>query len=167
MKIKSFIILSFLFLISCKKEIAEKEISKKETVKKETVKKEITKDEIIKLNIENKLKQRLKNPDSYEFVSLNLAKSFTVKERKETITKKDLEQLRELNKTIPSPDLLNRMEVEYSFLEKQRDINKIALYRYDFIAKGTNSLGGIIQSKYSADVLNDNNYTALSISKND
>lgn len=162
MKIKSFIILSFLFLISCKKEIAEKEISKKETVKKE-----ITKDEIIKLNIENKLKQRLKNPDSYEFVSLNLAKSFTVKERKETITKKDLEQLRELNKTIPSPDLLNRMEVEYSFLEKQRDINKIALYRYDFIAKGTNSLGGIIQSKYSADVLNDNNYTALSISKND
>lgn len=162
MKIKSFIILSFLFLISCKKEIAEKEISKKETVKKE-----ITKDEIIKLNIENKLKQRLKNPDSYEFVSLNLAKSFTVKERKETITKKDLEQLRELNKTISSPDLLNRMEVEYSFLEKQKDVNKIALYRYDFIAKGTNSLGGIIQSKYSADVLNDNNYTALSISKND
>ncbi|UWY26582.1 hypothetical protein N4T20_12745 [Flavobacterium sp. TR2] len=162
MKIKSFIILSFLFLTSCKKEIAEKEIAKKETVKKE-----ITKDEIIKLNIENKLKQRLKNPDSYEFVSLNLAKSFTVKERKETITKKDLEQLRELNKTISSPDLLNRMEVEYSFLEKQKDVNKIALYRYDFIAKGTNSLGGIIQSKYSADVLNDNNYTALSISKND
>lgn len=162
MRIKSFIILSFLFLISCKKEIAEKEISKKETHKKE-----ITKDEIIKLNIANKLKQRLKNPDSYEFVSLNLAKSFTVKERKKTITKKDLEQLRELNKTISSPDLLNRMEVEYSFLEKQRDVNKIALYRYDFIAKGTNSLGGIIQSKYSADVLNDNNYTALSISKND
>ncbi|WP_149207885.1 hypothetical protein [Flavobacterium johnsoniae] len=162
MKIKSFIILSLLFLISCKKEIPEKEISKKETHKKE-----ITKDEIIKLNIENKLKQRLKNPDSYEFVSLNLAKSFTVKERKETITKKDLEQLRELNKTISSPDLLNRMEVEYSFLEKQKDVNKIALYRYDFIAKSTNSLGGIIQSKYSADVLNDNNYTALSISKND
>ncbi|WP_294959985.1 hypothetical protein [uncultured Flavobacterium sp.] len=162
MRIKSFIILSLLFLISCKKESPKKEIPKKETVKKE-----ITKDEIIKLNIENKLKQRLKNPDSYEFVSLNLAKSFTVKERKETITKKDLEQLLELNKTISSPDLLNRMEIEYSFLEKQRDINKIALYRYDFIAKGTNSLGGIIQSKYSADVLNDNNYTALSISKND
>lgn len=162
MKIKSFIILSLLFLISCKKEIP-----KKETLKKEITKDEITKDEIIKLNIENKLKQRLKNPDSYEFVSLNLAKSFTVKERKETITKKDLEELRELNKTISSSDLLNRMEVEYSFLEKQRDVNKIALYRYDFIAKGTNSLGGIIQSKYSADVLNDNNYTALSISKND
>ncbi|MGG7036540.1 MAG: hypothetical protein ACI7YS_15290 [Flavobacterium sp.] len=129
--------------------------------------KEVNKDEVIKENIGNKLKERLKNPDSYEFVSINLAKSFTVKERKETATKSDLEEMRELNKSVPSADLLNRMETEYSFLEKQTDENKTALYRYDFVAKGTNSYGGIIQSKYSADVLNDENFTVLSVSKND
>lgn len=130
-------------------------------------KNEVNKDDIIKEKIGNKLKERLKNPDSYEFVSMDLAKSFTVKERKETTTKADLEKMRELNKSVPSPDLLNRMETEYSFLEKQTDENKTALYRYDFIAKGTNSFGGVIQSKYSADVLNDENFTVLSVSKND
>lgn len=130
-------------------------------------KKEINKDEVIKDNIGNKLKERLKNPDSFEFVSMTLAKSFTVKERKETVTKSDLEKMRELNKSVPSEDLLHRMETEYSFLEKQSDENKTALYRYDFVAKGTNSFGGVIQSKYSADVLNDENFTVLNISKND
>ncbi|MFH6968324.1 MULTISPECIES: hypothetical protein [Flavobacterium] len=162
MKIKLLLLLSLIFLISCKKETPKIKISKKETPKIE-----ISKDEIIKQNIENKLKGILKNPDSYEFVSLNLAKSFTVKERKENITKANLEEMRELNKTIPSADFLDRMETEYSYLEKQKDENKIALYRYNFVAKGTNSYGGIIQSKYSTDVLNDKNYTVLSISKND
>jgi|SRR5690606_16858203 len=130
-------------------------------------KKEVNKDEIIKENVGKKLKERMKNPDSYEFVSMELAKSFTVQERKETTTKNDLEKIRELNKSVPSPDLLDRMETEYSFLEKQTDDSKIAVYRYDFVAKGTNSFGGIIQSKYSVDVLNDENFTVLSISKND
>jgi hypothetical protein len=129
-------------------------------------KNEVNKDEIIKENIGNKLRERLKNPDSYEFVSMVLAKSFTVKERKETTTKESLEKMREINKIIPSTDLLSRMETEYSFLEKQTDENQIALYRYDFIAKGTNSFGGVIQSKYSADVLNDPKFTVLSISIN-
>ncbi|WP_343330418.1 hypothetical protein [Polaribacter staleyi] len=130
-------------------------------------KNEVNKDEIIKENIGNKLKEQLKNPDSYEFVSMNLTNSFTVKKRKETTTKADLEKIRELNKSVPSPNLLNSMETEYSFLEKQTDENKTALYRYDFVAKGTNSFGGVIQSKYSANVLNDENFTVLSISKND
>ena len=152
MKTKSLLLLSLIFLISCKNE---------------TPKIEISKDEIIKQNIGNKLKGMLKNPDSYEFVSMDLAQSFTVKERKENITKANLEEMRELNKTIPSPDLLDRMETEYSYLKNQTDDNKIALYRYNFVAKGTNSFGGIIQSKYSTDVLNDKNYTVLNISKND
>lgn len=152
MKIKSILLLSLIFLISCKNE---------------TPKVEISKDEIIKQNIGNKLKGILKNPDSYEFVSMDLVKSFTVKERKENISKANLEEMRELNKTIPSPDLLERMETEFSYLENQTDENKIALYRYNFVAKGTNSFGGIIQSKYSTDVLNDKNYTVLNISNND
>ena len=51
--------------------------------------------------------------------------------------------------------------------QKQTDENKEAVYYVDFVAKGTNSFGGIIQSKYSATVLNDENLTVLSISKND
>lgn len=128
---------------------------------------EKSKEEIIKEKIAAKLKTKLKNPDSYEFVSMNLAESFTVKERRKVSTQESLEEIREINKTLPSPDLLKRMETEYNFLKDQTDENKIALNRYDFVAKGTNSFGGIIQSKYSVDVLNDENSTVLNISKND
>ena len=129
--------------------------------------KEKSKEEIIKEKIATKLKTKLKNPDSYEFVSMDLAESFTVKERRKVSTQESLEEIREINKTLPSPDLLKRMETEYNFLKNQTDENKTALYRYDFVAKGTNSFGGIIQSKYSVDVLNDENYTVLNVSKND
>ena len=61
----------------------------------------------------------------------------------------------------------NKIHDEITFLEKQTDENKEAVYYVDFVAKGTNSFGGIIQSKYSATVLNDENLTVLSISKND
>ena len=125
------------------------------------------KDEKMKENITLKLKEQLKNPDSFEFVSMNISKTFSVKERKETTTKESLEKIREINNQIPSEDLLKHIETEYDFLEKQTDENKEAVYYVDFVAKGTNSFGGIIQSKYSATVLNDENLTVLSISKND
>lgn len=162
MQPKLLLFLTFIALISCKKEAEI--VEKKEKTKKEII---ITKKEIIITNIGNKLKERLKNPDSYKFVSIDSANSYSVKERRQKITKATLEEMRELNKTIPSPELLSRMETEFFFLEKQTDENKIAIYRYNFIAKGTNSYGGTIQTKYSADVLNDENYTALSVSKND
>ena len=113
------------------------------------------------------LKEQLKNPDSFEFVSMNISKTFTVKERKQTTTLKSLNEIKEINKQLPSEDLLKHIETEYNFLEKQTDENKEAVYYVDFVAKGTNSFGGIIQSKYSATVLNDENLTVLSISKND
>lgn len=125
------------------------------------------KEDKMKENITSKLKEQLKNPDSFEFVSMNVSKTFTVKERKETTTKESLDNIREINKQLPSEDLLKHIETEYNFLEKQTDENKEAVYYVDFVAKGTNSFGGIIQSKYSATVLNDDNLTVLSISKND
>ncbi|RTY80625.1 hypothetical protein EKL97_10165 [Flavobacterium sp. LS1P28] len=125
------------------------------------------KDEKMKENFTLKLKEQLKNPDSFEFVSMNISKTFTVKERKKTTTLESLNEIREINKQLPSEDLLKHIETEYNFLEKQTDENKEAVYYVDFIAKGTNSFGGIIQSKYSATVLNDENLTVLSISKND
>jgi hypothetical protein len=125
------------------------------------------KEDKMKENITSKLKEQLKNPDSFEFVSMNVSKTFTVKERKETTTKESLDNIREINKQLPSEDLLKHIETEYNFLEKQTDENKEAVYYVDFVSKGTNSFGGIIQSKYSATVLNDDNLTVLSISKND
>ncbi|WP_070786781.1 hypothetical protein [Flavobacterium crassostreae] len=125
------------------------------------------KEDKMKENITLKLKEQLKNPDSFEFVSMNISKTFTVKERKQTTTLKSLNEIKEINKQLPSEDLLKHIETEYNFLEKQTDENKEAVYYVDFVAKGTNSFGGIIQSKYSATVLNDENLTVLSISKND
>ena len=125
--------------------------------------KEKTKDEKIRENIEAKLKPTMKDPASYEFVSMNIKKTFSVAERKKTVNEKQLQKVRELNEQMPSPDLLNQVETEYSFLQNQTDENKDAVYYIDFVAKGTNSYGGVIQNKYSATVVNDDNLTVVGI----
>lgn len=135
------------------------------------------KDEKMKENITLKLKEQLKNPDSFEFVSMNISKTFTVKERKKITTLETLNETKELNKQAKilnseelindTEDLLKRNEIEYNFLKSQTDENKEALYHIDFVAKATNSFGGIIQTKYWISVLNDDKLTVLSIGKND
>ena len=129
--------------------------------------KEKTKEERMRENIEAKLKPTMKDPASYEFVSMNIKKTFTVAERKNTVNKVHLDKVREVNKELPSPDLLFQAETEYAFLQKQTDENKEATYYVDFVAKGTNSFGGVIQNKYSTTVLNDENLTVFRISGND
>ena len=129
--------------------------------------KEKTKEEKMRENIEAKLKPTMKDPASYEFVSMNIRKTFSVAERKKTVNEEQLKQIRELNKDVPSPDLLNQIETEYAFLQKQTDENKDATYYVDFVAKGTNSFGGVIQNKYSATVVNDDNLTVVGLSGND
>jgi hypothetical protein len=129
--------------------------------------KEKTKEEKMRENIEAKLKPTMKDPASYEFVSMNIKKTFSVAERKKTMNEEYLNKVRELNNDLPSPDLLYQAETEYAFLQKQTDENKEATYYVDFVAKGTNSYGGVIQSKYSATVLNDDNLTVFRVSGND
>jgi hypothetical protein len=123
--------------------------------------------DIMKTNISEKIKSEFKNPDSFEFVSMNISDTFSVKDRKQIVTKEKLEEIRDLNKEGAAEDLLKHIETEYNFLQKQTDDNKEAVYYVDFVAKGTNSFGAVIQSKYSATVLNDENLTVLSTSQND
>jgi len=128
------------------------------------------KEEIIKENISNKIKQNFKDPDSFEFVSMNLKEKETVKERKKVNNEKKVEEVKELYEKLGSKDskeLLESMQKELEFLNKQTDDDKTAVFKYDFVAKGTNSFGGKIQTKYLVRVLNDENYTVLSFSKND
>jgi hypothetical protein len=124
------------------------------------------KEEKMRENIEAKLKPTMKDPASYEFVSMNIIKTITVAERKKTVNEESLNRVRELDKELPSPDLLYQLETEYAFLQRQADENKEATYYVDFIAKGTNSFGGVIQNKYSATVLNDENLTVFTVSEN-
>ncbi len=129
--------------------------------------KEKTKEDKMRDNIEAKLKPTLKDPASYEFVSMNIKNTISVAERKKTMNEEHLNKVRELNEELPSPELLNQAETEYAFLQKQTDENKDAVYYVDFIAKGTNSFGGIIQNKYSATIVNDDNLTVVGLSRND
>jgi hypothetical protein len=126
-----------------------------------------TKEEKIRENIEAKLKPTFKDPASYEFVSMSIKKTFSVAERKQNVNEEQLENVRKLNEQLPSEDLLNQIETEFGFLKRQTDDNKDAVYYVDFVAKGTNSFGGIIQSNYSATVLNDENYTVVGLKSMD
>lgn len=122
------------------------------------------KEEKMREIIEAKFKPTMKNPASYEFVSMNIEKTISVAERKKTINEEYLNKVRILNRgLLPMPELLNEAEIENAFLQKQTDENKDAVYYVDFIAKGTNSYGAVIQHKYSARVLNDDNLTVLNI----
>jgi hypothetical protein len=129
--------------------------------------KEKTKEDKIRDNIEAKLKPSLKDPASYEFVSMNIKNTISVSERKKTMNEEHLNKVRELNKELPSPELLNQAEIEYAFLKEQTDENKDAVYYVDFIAKGTNSFGGVIQNKYSATIVNDDSLTVVGLSRNE
>src|SRR5690625_3279089 len=97
------------------------------------------KEEIIKENISNKIKQNFKDPDSFEFVSMNLKEKETVKERKKVNNEKKVEEVKELYEKLGSKDskeLLESMQKELEFLNKQTDDDKTAVFKYDFVAKG-------------------------------
>ncbi len=106
----------------------------------------------------------MKDPDSFEFVSMKIRDTADVKTRKRIITKEKVEELKAM--TIPAAKkTADSYQAEYDFLENQTDENKDAIYFVDFVAKGTNSFGAKIQSTYRATVLNDDNSTVASLSK--
>lgn len=122
------------------------------------------KNDVIKNNISEKLKSEFKNPDSFEFVSMKVLTTISVKERKLIVTEEMLHKVRELNTKTSNDALLKQVETEYNFLNKQGDDSKDALYNIEFIAKGTNSFGATIQNRYSVDVLNNDEFTILKVS---
>lgn len=145
------LVLACLTIISCKEE------------------KKQSKEDIIQENITNQLKPTFKNPDSFEFVEMDLESKETVGERKKITNKEQVERIKDLydkSGSKDAKDLLDSVQKELEFLNNQSDDNKTAIFKYNFKVKGTNSFGGTIQSKYQARVLNDNNYTILSISRN-
>jgi len=127
--------------------------------------KEGRKEKRMRQNIESKLKPMMNDPASYEFVSMTVNKTITVGERKEVITEEHLKEVRDLNERMSIPELLYRTEAEYDFLKNQPDNDMDAVYFVDFVAKGTNIYGGVIQSNYSATVINDDELTVINLKK--
>jgi hypothetical protein len=116
-------------------------------------------DSLLKEKITQKIKPTFKNPDSFEFVSLEY-KTENVKTRKPKITKEKIESLIGNEFGV---ELMERMKKEKLFLDKQTDENVVAVYLVKFIAKGTNSFGAIIQNEYNVEVLNDEEFSILSL----
>lgn len=126
-----------------------------------------TNEEIIKENIEARLKSSMKDPASYEFVSMEIEATFSVGERRYILTEDVVNKFRESNKVVPAEEHLNQVEKEYEFLQKQTDESKEGIYFVGFVAKGTNSRGEVIQTYYYAKIINDENKTVLSLDKMD
>ena len=122
-----------------------------------------SKEEIIQENITLELRRSMKDPDSFEFVSMEITETFTVKQRKEIITKDVIDDLRKIGKRIDITDFLICVEREFSFLSKQTDNDKEAIYFVDFSARGKNSFGVIVKNDYSATILNDKGSSILSL----
>ena len=110
-----------------------------------------TKEQIIQENIAVKLKESMKDPESFEFVSMQITETFSVMDRRLLVNSEKVAEIKELG----VPELLTTVENELSFLDKQTDENKEAMYYVSFVAKGVNSLGSIVSNEYSATVLND------------
>ncbi|MEN8125504.1 MAG: hypothetical protein ABFR32_10280 [Bacteroidota bacterium] len=117
------------------------------------------KQDIIKENITIVLKERMNNPDSFQFVSMNTNKTILVEERKKLITKENVQRVYEL--AGDKSEIYNQYKTEFDFLQKQNDNYKDAVYIIDFIAKVENKFGAIINKKYLAIVLNDENFTVV------
>jgi hypothetical protein len=122
----------------------------------------------IKESITNKIKENLKNPDSFEFVSMNIKSTISVDDVKKRINLKSLNEFKKLINAESSQeykDFLTQFEKNYNFIENYTGPKNEAEYYVTFVAKGTNSFGAIIQSSYEAHVLNDDDKTTLSVTE--
>jgi len=117
------------------------------------------KEDIIKEKVISEVKSKMKNPDSFEFVNYEVFRTTTFKEAKE-----GLPLTKELIR-ITSGDEKANYQKEYNFVNSEKDENKIAFYNVYLTAKGTNSFGAIIQSKYSVKVLNNENIDVVYINE--
>ncbi len=62
-------------------------------------------------------------------------------------------------------EFLKRLEKQYNFTQNYKGDNNEAGYYVNFVAKGTNSFGAVIQSSYEAFVLNDEEKTTISVTE--
>ena len=140
-------ILFTMTLVSCDK---MKPLSKEERMQKS-----ITETFLIDMN----------DPSTYEFVSMEINKKFTVKERKLVMNDDKLTEIIDLKQRGGDVDhLIAQMKKEIDFL-KYKDDNMEAVYYVRFKARGANSFGAIILSTYSATILNDENLTVVNLKK--
>lgn len=115
-----------------------------------------TKEEKMQENITNELLQIMDDPSSFQFVSMEINKTFTVGERKKVMNEDKLKRVIELGMT----DAVEQTKKEIEFL-KYKDDNMEGVYYVRFIARGSNKFGAIIKATYSATVLNDDNRTVV------
>lgn len=122
----------------------------------------------IEESISATIKEKLKNPDSFEFVSMEIKSRISLDTLKKRITKEGINEYKELIKSRDNDEdkkFLEFLEKQYKFIQNYNgDINEAAYY-VTFISKGTNSYGGVIQTSYQAFVLNDDDKTTLSVTE--
>ena len=122
----------------------------------------------MKESITNKIKENLKNPDSFEFVSMVIKTKVSVEDVKKRINLKSLNEFKKLindSSSQENKDFLAQLEKNYNFIENYKGDKNEAEYYVTFVAKGTNSYGAVIQSSYEAHVLNDDDKTTLSVTE--
>ncbi len=127
-------------------------------------------DDKIKESISVKIKENLKVPDSFEFVSMKITSKISLDTLKKRVNLKSINEFKELIKDsedTSNKDFLKTMEKQFEFTENYKGNNSEAAYYVNFIAKGTNSFGAIIQSSYEAFVLNNDDKTTLSVTEID
>ena len=107
-------------------------------------------EDLVKEKVIQSVKERLKNPDSFEFVSYEVFKTEKYKDAKKTIP-----ILKELI-SLTNGEEKREYQKEYDFINTLTDKNNNDIvYYYTYLtAKGTNSFNAIIQSKYFVKVLN-------------
>ena len=122
----------------------------------------------MKESISNKIKEQLKNPDSFEFVSMEINSKISLDTLKKRINKETINQYKELIKVRDNDEdkkFLDFIGKQDSFTQKYKDDRNEAGYYVTFVSKCTNSLGVVVQSSYKAFVLNDENKTTLSVTE--
>ena len=122
----------------------------------------------MKESITNKIKEHLKNPDSFEFVSMEIKSKISLDTIAKRVNLKNINEFRQLiteSDTDENKEFLTRLQKEYDFTKVYKGDKNEAEYYVTFVAKGTNSYGAIIQSTYEAQVLNDENKTTLSVTE--
>lgn len=158
------LLISAIFLVvtinCCKNSNSEKksEISKNSNIEFDKID-VINPNDVIKNNIELKLKEVMHNPESFEFVNMVITDTFSVKNRREVLNDETYKKI--IDNPYTSSQMHFLTKELYSYLQKQTDENKDAIYYIDFNARGTNTFGAKVLNNYSVTVLNDENYTIL------
>ena len=115
--------------------------------------------DLIKEKAISKVKSQMKNPDSFEFVDYKVFKTQTFAEAKKML------QLTKKLILITTGSEKDNYQKEYDFINSGTNENETAIYSVYLTAKGTNSFGAIIQSKYVVKILNNDSKDVVYINE--